>query len=74
MDRPPIDTEQQGTTVSARWRVDLRLTVWSAEDGWHALLSGIGMAPREFASPFELARFVSWPVADMLRDERNGLR
>lgn len=74
MGRPPTDTEQQGTTSGPRWSVDLHLTVWAAGDGWHARLSGIGTAPREFVSPFELARFVSWPVANLPKGEGNGLR
>ena len=74
MGSAPIDNEQHGTTADARWRVELQLTVWAAKDGWHARLWGIGTVPREFVSPFELARFVSWPVANLPRDEANGLR
>lgn len=59
MDRPAIDTGYQGTTANAQRCVDLRLMVWTAEDGWHARLSGIGTPPREFVSPFELARFLA---------------
>lgn len=52
----------------------MQLTVWSADDGWHARLAGPGAKPREFVSPFELARFVSWPIADQLADQGTGLR
>lgn len=44
--------------------VELRLLVWyEAGTNWRAPISGDGIAEREFASPFELARFVAWPLA-----------
>lgn len=44
--------------------VELRLLVWVEHgSGWRARVSGPGLDEREFASPFELARFVAWPVA-----------
>jgi len=74
MDRPAIDDEHRATPPGERWRVDLQLTVWAAEDGWHARLSGIGTSPREFVSPFELARYVTWPLTDTAREAGTGLR
>jgi len=59
MGRPPIDDEHRATPAGARGRIELRLTVWAADDGWHARLSGFGTTPREFVSPFELARFLA---------------
>ncbi|MCE9658541.1 MAG: hypothetical protein K8R60_08270 [Burkholderiales bacterium] len=54
--------------------VELRLVVWyEAGTSWRARISGAGIAEREFASPFELARFVAWPLAPALRGG-SGLR
>jgi len=48
--------------------IELRLVVW-LEPGavWRARVSGPGVAEREFDSPFELARFVAWPMAPASR-------
>ena len=44
--------------------IELRLVVWLDPGSvWHARVSGPGIAEREFVSPFELARFVAWPLA-----------
>jgi hypothetical protein len=41
----------------------LVLTVWPSDDagGWHALAEFPDASRIEFNSPFELARFLSWP-------------
>ncbi len=69
MAKPTDDNEAQRNPCRVRWSVDLRLTVWSAQDGWHARLVGADMTERDFASPFELARYVSGPLADRLQDK-----
>ena len=44
--------------------IEMRLVVWFEHGtAWRARVSGPGLEDREFASPFELARFVAWPVA-----------
>ena len=54
--------------------VEFRLTVWLGhETGWHARVVGPDNTEHEFASPFELARYVAWPGPT--RDGNNhGLR
>ena len=55
--------------------VELRLLVWFEHGaGWRASVSGPGLAEREFDSPFELARFVAWPVAKAPPGGGRGLR
>ena len=55
--------------------VELRLVVWFEHGaGWRARVSGAGLAEREFDSPFELARFVAWPVAKAPGGGGRGLR
>lgn len=65
MVKPTEDTETQGKLPGVRWSLHLNLTVWSAQDGWHARLVGADTPQRDFASPFELARFLAQtaPVA-----------
>jgi hypothetical protein len=54
--------------------IELRLVVWVDQGSvWHARVSGPGIAEREFVSPFELARFVAWPLAKSQRGD-TGLR
>jgi len=55
--------------------VELRLVIWfDAGARWRARVSGSGIAEREFASPFELARFVAWPLALPPQGSGPGLR
>jgi len=55
--------------------VELRLLVWFEHGaGWRARVSGPGLAEREFDSPFELARFVAWPVGKAPPAGGGGLR
>lgn len=55
--------------------IELRLVVWFEHGaGWRARVSGPGVADREFDSPFELARFVAWPVARRPAGDGRGLR
>lgn len=43
--------------------IEFRLTVWClAGSGWRARVISADAAEREFASPFELARYLAWPV------------
>ena len=54
--------------------IELRLVVWiDSGSVWRARVSGAGIAEREFVSPFELARFVAWPLAPAQR-RGSGLR
>ena len=55
--------------------LQLTLTVW-AEPGndWHARAVLADATTLEFASPFELARFLSWPAAGAPRAADGGLR
>lgn len=54
--------------------IELRLVVWvDPGSAWRARVSGAGIAEREFFSPFELARFVAWPLAPVPRGG-SGLR
>lgn len=59
MARPTDDSEEEGQSTGVCWSADLRLTVWYAQSGWHARLVGADMTQRNFASPFELARFLA---------------
>jgi hypothetical protein len=65
-----MDTEP----ARARPGLQLTLTVW-AEPGadWHARAVLADQTTRDFQSPFELARFLSWPVATPA-DPEVGLR
>ncbi|MEO5882658.1 MAG: hypothetical protein ABIQ06_09605 [Caldimonas sp.] len=55
--------------------LELRLVIWFEQgSGWRARVSGPGVAEREFASPFELARFVAWPLAKTPPGSGAGLR
>jgi hypothetical protein len=54
--------------------IELRLVVWIDPGSvWRARVSGVGIAEREFVSPFELARFVAWPLTPTQRGD-SGLR
>jgi hypothetical protein len=55
--------------------LQLTLTVW-AEPGrdWHARAVLGDATTLEFQSPFELARFLSWPAAPAARPAGGGLR
>jgi len=55
--------------------VEFRLTVWmSRESGWRARVVAPGVDPRDFVSPFELARFLAWPAAAMTVRLPGGIR
>lgn len=55
--------------------IEFRLVVWmSRESGWRALVLGPDATEREFVSPFELARFLGWPVAAMSTPLQCGIR
>lgn len=55
--------------------VEMRLVVWLGPGPvWRACISGPGLDEREFASPFELARFVAWPLGPPVRGGGRGLR
>ena len=53
---------------------EFRLTVWPASGaGWRARVVAPDDSRREFASPFELARYLAWPLAPVAKDGK-GLR
>jgi hypothetical protein len=55
--------------------IELRLTVWPCgRTGWHARLVAADASEREFASPFDLARYLAWPGLLPWRDDGRGLR
>lgn len=55
--------------------VEFRLTVWlDGETGWHARIVAPDASEHEFASPFELARYVAWPGLAAAKDHGQGLR
>lgn len=55
--------------------IELRLTVWSgAKAGWHARVVAPDASVREFESPFELVRYLAWPVDPAKPGEGRGLR
>ena len=55
--------------------VELRLTVWPAgEEGWHARVVAPDHSEREFASPFELARYLTSPFTAAAPSQGKGLR
>jgi len=55
--------------------VEFRLTVWLASgSGWHARVVAPDTTEHEFASPFELARYLAWPHAVPASDHGTGLR
>jgi hypothetical protein len=48
--------------------VELRLTVWThGESGWHARIVAPDASEHEFASPFELARYLAHPASPPAR-------
>ena len=59
MVKPPDNNAAPRHPPGVRWSVDLRLTVWAAQDGWHARIVGADLTQHDFASPFELARFLT---------------
>ncbi len=55
--------------------VEFRLVVWtSRESGWRASVFGPDTTEREFLSPFELARFLAWPVTQTPASSSGGIR
>jgi hypothetical protein len=55
--------------------VELRLTVWTqGETGWHARVVAPDASRHEFASPFELARYLAWLAASDAPPPGKGLR
>lgn len=55
--------------------VELRLTVWpGGEAGWHARVIAPDATELDFASPFELARYLAWTGHPAAKDEGGGLR
>jgi len=59
----------------ARPGLQLTLTVWAdAGAEWHARAVLADATTLEFASPFELARFLSWPAATTATAPDGGLR
>jgi hypothetical protein len=52
--------------------LQLTLTVWAAP--WHARAVLADATTLEFENPFELARFLSWPVPAEPRADGGGLR
>lgn len=79
MVKPPNNNVAPRHPPGVRWSLDLRLTVWAAQDGWHARLVGADMTQHDFASPFELARFLTQatPAATAVSKastQRGGLR
>jgi hypothetical protein len=61
--------------AEAREGVEFRLVVWmSREAGWRASVFGPDATEREFVSPFELARFLAWPVAQLPASSNGGIR
>jgi hypothetical protein len=56
--------------------VEFTLTVWpnDAVRGWHACVVAPDASRREFASPFELARYLARPAAAARESQGKGLR
>lgn len=55
--------------------VEFRLTVWlGGEAGWRARVVAPDATEHEFASPFELARYLAWPHALPTTESGKGLR
>ena len=55
--------------------IEFRLVVRaSREAGWSASVFGPDATRREFASPFELARFLAWPLAQPPASNDGGIR
>jgi len=58
-----------------RQAMEFRLVVrLSRAQGWHAWVTGPDATEREFASPFELARFLAWPMDRMPGSPDGGIR
>ena len=61
--------------AEAREGIEFRLVVrMSRESGWRASVVGPDASEREFVSPFELARFLAWPVAAAAPSPDGGIR
>lgn len=70
--RPPATDPSAAGDVAS---VEFRLFVWTSPSlGWRARITGVDDFEREFTSPFELARFVAWPVANATGKRGPGLR
>ena len=55
--------------------LQLTLTVWADPAApWHARAVLADATTLEFENPFELARFLSWPLPPTPRDGGGGLR
>ena len=76
MQHDPVPVPEPGpATDTTGDGVELRLIVsTSPSRGWHACVIGPGETRRDFASPFELARFVAWPHAARPGSPRDRLR
>jgi hypothetical protein len=65
----------QHNSARSRQGIEFRLVVWmSRESGWRASVLGPDTSEREFVSPFELARFLAWPVAQLPAPPFAGIR
>lgn len=55
--------------------MEVRLLVWiEPAHAWRARAIGPGDVAHDFASPFELARFMAWPFSAGSGPAREGLR
>lgn len=64
----------QHNGAKSREGIEVRLVVWmSRESGWRASVLAPDTSEREFVSPFELARFLAWPVAQMPASPGGGV-
>lgn len=65
----------QEVVKSSKEGVEFRLTVWlGGEAGWHARVVAPDASEHEFASPFELARYLAWPGLPAAKNHDKGLR
>ena len=65
----------QHNGAEAKEGIEFRLVVWmSRESGWRASVVGPDATEREFLSPFELARFLAWPVVQTAPSPHGGIR
>lgn len=59
----------------AREGMQFQLVVsMSRDSGWRAAVVGPDATERVFASPFELARYLAWPVAAAAHGTHGGMR
>ena len=65
----------QQNGARAKESVEVCLVVqMSREAGWRASVVGPDATAREFVSPFELARFLAWPLGPRVALPNNGIR